>query len=84
MKENFKRRNFKRSFVLTHNPVGKIAEKAVCRSVFINSVVKNTLLQTAFLVILPTESTQKASCYDESNIPVCVPYNINVFESFNS
>jgi len=38
-----------------HLPVGKIAEKAVCRSVFFESPInKNSLLQTVFLTILPT------------------------------
>jgi len=34
-------------------PLGKIAEKAVCRSVFL-TIWQNALLQTVFLVILPT------------------------------
>jgi len=32
--------------------VGKIAKKAVCRTVFLTT--KNALLQTVFLAILPT------------------------------
>jgi len=48
---------FKRTF-----PVGKIAEKAVCKSVFLTiwhcnvsaELTKNALIHTVFLVFLPT------------------------------
>jgi len=42
---------FKRTF-----PVGKIAEKAVCKSVFLTiwQLTKNALIHTVFLVFLPT------------------------------
>jgi len=53
---------FVQNLLFTYFPVGKITKKAVCRSAFLTTrhcilsvkLTKNALLQTAFLVILPT------------------------------
>jgi len=63
------------SQIIDYNPVGKIAEKAVCSDMtryFECRINKNTLLQTNFMAILPTGnnpnnivfSYEDASCFD--------------------